>query len=553
MQLAEYYFGDPRLVLVPIEHLSPGGVSDDFADAVAERAGWSADQIARLHDGFRLYWQRTGELARRTSTWAPPRLRHIAVLREPLAMHPYAQLLNASAWTLYTDDLTSPASHPEWIAYLLAHGERCTQLGEVTMAALHNAAWWLERSPAECAAFAAAAAASQRPDGDAFRALAAALPWLQRLFHAHLRPAPAGRQRAIPNSALLVPTEIEAQPPRLVEQWTHVARAATDAYAAAWRAPDTAALDTLCAWLDAAAPPLLLTCRGDPLWDPSAPARTGRLRSELRIAGAAALRDVLADLRCIERHTRRFLASIADLALLPLAGADAEQRGYTYMHRARRLLVYDLDEPGIDRRVGPALPYARAMLGARAAHEWAHLAVDAGWVPLAVASEILAARVAALAQQLDTAIAAAPAACRAATRDDLAELRRGAPSAGDGLAHLLLRRMPDYQANLVAVAFMDEAERETYVRQNVRTLRGTYPPAQLWRMLLRYLYEYQYLRFSAVASPASLFLRSTWCDADFIDSGILRLERFTALAVAVAEICDCYAVDRTRFPGVAFA
>jgi hypothetical protein len=369
VHLAEYYFGDPRVVLVPIEHLSPEGVSDEFATVAAQRAGWSPAEIARLNGGAALYWTRTADLARRTPTWAAPRLRHIAVLREPLAMHPYAQLLNASAWTVYADDLSCAGAHAEWIAYLLAHGDRCTQLGEVTMAALHNAAWWLERSPAECAAFAAAAAASRRPDGDAFRALAAALPWLQRLFHAHLRPAPAGRQRAIPNTALLVPAELEAQPPRLVDQWTRVAHAATDAYAAAWRAPDPAALDTLCAWLEAAAPPLLLTCRGDPLWDPSAPVRTDRLRAELRTAGAAAVRDVLADLLCIERHTRRFLASIADADRLPLAGTDAEQRGYTYMHRAHRLLVYDLEEPGIDRRVGPALPYARAMLGARAAHE----------------------------------------------------------------------------------------------------------------------------------------------------------------------------------------
>ncbi len=69
------------------------------------------------------------------------------------------------------------------------------RLGEVTMAALHHAAWWLERDDAECAAFAAAAARSARPDADAFRLLAAALPWLRRLGHATLRPCRAPTPR----------------------------------------------------------------------------------------------------------------------------------------------------------------------------------------------------------------------------------------------------------------------------------------------------------------------------------------------------------------------
>ena len=192
--LTDYYFADRRLVLVPIEHLRPGRRrATTFAAALTARAGWTAARIALLDAGFALYWRRTTELARHTATWAPPRLRHIAVLREPLAVHPYAQLLNASAWTLYASDLDPADSHAELVAYLLAHGDRAARLGEVTMAALHNAAWWFARSDAECDAFAAAAAASGRPDADAFRALADALPWLRRLAHARLRPAPADR------------------------------------------------------------------------------------------------------------------------------------------------------------------------------------------------------------------------------------------------------------------------------------------------------------------------------------------------------------------------
>ena len=66
-------------------------------------------------------------------------------------------------------------------------------------------------------------------------------------------------------------------------------------------------------------------------------------------------------------------------------------------------------------------------------------------------------------------------------------------------------------------------------------------------MLVRYLYEFQYLRFSAVADRRTFFLRSTWFDADFIDRGVLDEATFDALTAAVAGICDCYAVDESRF------
>jgi hypothetical protein len=548
MRLADYYFADPRLVLVPIEHLSPGGLSDAFAAAAVARGGWTTGHAALLNEAIGLYWARTAELARTTPTWAPPRLRHVAVLREPLAMHPYAQLLNASAWTLYASDLDPAGSHAELVAYLLAHGDRTTRLGEVTLAALHNAAWWFARSDAECAAFAAAAASSTRPDAAAFQALAAALPWLRRLHHARLRPAPAGRHRAIPAPSCWCrrPTR------RRRSVWSTVgppSRAASPIATRRPGAPDGAAVDALADWLATTAPRLLITCRDGALrWEPTAPSDLRPLRAELARAGGAAVRDVHADLAVLDRHTRRFLASLADPDALPACAPDAEQRGYAYMHRARRLLAYNLDEPGIDRRDGPALPYARAMLGARTVHEWAHLAVDAGWVPLALPAAELAQRVAALAVRLEALVAAAPDEIRRGTADDLAALSAGTThTPGTALARLLLRRMPDYQANLLAARYLDEAERETYVRQNVRTLRAEYPAAHRWRMLLRYLYEFQYLRFSAVADRRTFFLRSTWFDADFIEGGVLDEATFDALTSAVAGICDCYAVDEARF------
>src|SRR5262245_38867210 len=262
MTLGDYYFADPRLVLVPIEHLHPGGLTREFAAAVAARRGWSAERIALFDAAFALYWSRTAELARRTRTWAPPRLRHVAVLDEPLAVHPYAQLLNASAWTLYACDFDPARSHAELAAYLLAQGDRTTQLGEVTMAVLHNAAWWFERSDEECAAFATAAAASLRPDAAGLAALADALPWLRRLGHAQLRPVPATGHRSVPGTELRVLLAHADAPTRLVARAAAAARGAVDAYTAAWRASDLGALDALTEWLVAAIPPVMICARG---------------------------------------------------------------------------------------------------------------------------------------------------------------------------------------------------------------------------------------------------------------------------------------------------
>ena len=552
MRLADYYLDDPRLILVPIEHLGPDGMSAEFAALLAERRGWSAARVALFDAGFARYWARGAALARRTRTWLPPRRRHVALAAEPYAIRPYVQLLNTSAWLLYEADVDPDRSHPEFLAYLLAHGDRMAASGEVTVAALHVAAWWLERTDAECDAFAAAAARAARPDAAAFQAVAGALPWLRALRHETLRP-PAGSEshRAIPGTGLLVPPVHDAAPRALVARWTAVARAAVEAYRAAWRAGDPGAVDAVCDWLAADAPPLLVTGAGQRVvWDPDAPARVEALRAALADADGSAVRAIHDDLALVDRRTRAFHAALVDPAALPPPPANTDQSGYTYLHRERRLVAYNLHEPGMERLAGTPLPYARHMLGARTAHEWAHLADAAGWVPRTVPGATFAGLRADLAERLDATIAAAPARVQEVTRGDVARLADGG-SPGRALTRILLSRMPDYRANLVARRFTSEAERETYVRQNVRTLRPEYAPPRLWRMLVRYLYEYQYLGaplgLTSVADPRTFFLESTWFDADFVASGVVDHVRFDELTSSVAALCACYEVDATRF------
>lgn len=544
--LDAFLFHDPRVSLVPIEQLGPGGIFPDFAERLARRTGWSTERVALLDEGLALYWERFEALARRSGDVLPPRLRNVAVVHDADTVRPYASLLNTSTWTLHACDLDPQRSHPELVAYLLAHGERMTETGEVTLAAVHLAPWWFERSDEEQRAFRSAALASTRPDAATYRAIAEAIPWLRELRHARLRPPRQGVHRPIPGTGLLVPRAREELPDRLVAQCRTDATSTLAAFHARFREADGGAADDVCAWLSTDAPPLLVTeRRGAILWDPDVPSRTEGLRGRLASASGAALRDLLADLGVVAGHTRRLLGALAEASALPAADPATAQSGYSYLHVERGLIALNLDEPGIERLAGPSLPYARAMLGARTVHEWAHLAVDGGLVPRTMSEDAWQRLVEHFATLLDETISRAPRAVRERCSPDLRALSRdGSP--GTALAAIFASRIPDYQSNLLGFPFLALVEREAYVRQNVRPLAREYPPAQLWRQLVRALYEYQYLGFSLVPDPRRYFTGATRLEHDFFACGALDEARFDELAGAARAICAAHAVDRAR-------
>lgn len=538
---AELCAADPRVVLVPAEELSPSGLSPAFAAWLQQQAAWSHARVALFDAAFAAWWQRATDLARRCRDWPPPRRRNVAIAHSPDDVPPWAQILNTGTWTLYACDFDPDASHPEFAAWLFAHGDRMALTGEVTEAALRNAAWWFERSEAEVAAFAAAAARSLRPDGDALRLVAAAIPWLRRLAHARLRPpALAGTHRPIAGSELLVGRDLEPEPPALVQATTAIARSVVARHQARWQQPHPPALAALCDWLRDEAPPLRLVARRQRVvWDPAHPDRVGALRAELRACGGAVVASLHADLEVVAARTRAFLAALAEPESLAPVPATMEEAGYVFF-AADGTLALDLHEPGVARLTMPALPFARAMLAARTVHEWGHRADDSGWIPAAVTADEWQRRRAACAEAFAAVFAAAPAAIRRAATADVAAGGGGAAAAdlGTALAAIVAERMPDWRANLLAQRFLAPVEREAYVRQNVRTLDGVMPRQAIGRRLARYLYEAQYLRLSRVADRLAWLRLGTGFGHEFLATGVLTESTLMELDDCVGALCD---------------
>ncbi len=572
--LNDWSFSEAGVAVVPPEAWCDEGIAADWAGQLSSRRGWTADRLTFVGQAFRLYEERSRTLARQDRFWPPPRRRHLVVVDAAYAVRPWSQLLGTTAWLAYREDTEPLCSEVSVLAWLLALGDRMAVTGEITRAAMQSAAWWLLAADAECRQFAEVAAQSRRPDADALRATAVALPWLRRLRHETLAPVDGGLvpgmdrgaagvglagpdrmnaavHRPIPGTGLLVPPESEAAPPALVETWGAVASQALADHAAHWSQPATPAdVGIACAWL-AKAPQVLIVAGTMRIWDPRAPEETARFRELLAEAPGAAVRAIHADLSVMDAHARRFLEAVVEPQLLPRELADVEPRthGYSHLDAGRRLVAYDLQEAGMERLRFPPLPFGRAMLGARTAHEWGHLAAAAGFVGR-LSSEAQCRRTEdTLARMLDDCIAASTALVREQTAADLAMLSRTAPSPGAALARLALARLPDWCANRVARGLMNDVEAEVYARHNVRAIRHEYPSGAGWRLLVRYLYESlflgQALGFAAVPDPVGYVWASTDLAAE-LAPGFIDRERFATLRAALEACCSPWQIDPAR-------
>jgi len=529
-------------VVVLAEHLGPHGLAADARDLLTEREGWPEPDVDLLASGLRLYFRRTHDLARRTVEFSVPLVRNLVVVLAAGNVRPFASLLNVGAWTLDRSDLDALTSHPEVVAWLLALGDRLRTTPDATLAPIQIAAWWFERSEAERAAFTRAVQQSTRPDADCLRTFAASIPHLRDLRHDRLRPVHrAGSHRRIHGTGLLVPPALEAYPPRLAEDLRLGSLAALEAFHRRQGGSSEPAVRELCEWLRDTAPPLVVAGRGGRIhWSRERADRCDLLADLLREAPETAVRSMYRELAITAERTTSFLSALVAPEELAPTDLDAAQEGYVFMHPASGLLAYDPEEPGIERLRGPGIPWAAEMLGARCLHEWAHRAVDSGWVPRVVGDEQWRERLAGLAGLLEEAVAKAPRELRAHA------LEYGSPgSTGAGLAARFAQRLPDHASNLLAAEFWSPVEREVYVAQNVRPLGAFYPPQGVWNKLVRHLYEMQYLAFSSVPDPLRAYASMTDLGED-LDRLRIGPGEFAGLARAAAEVCEVHRIDDSR-------
>jgi hypothetical protein len=411
--------------------------------------------------------------------------------------------------------------------------------------------WFLLRTPEELEDFGAGCHRCTRPDAEAYRALADALPWLRELYHVKWRPPldfATARLHPLRGMELLVPLERVPDLERLVNTFESVGARVIEDYRRAQAAPTRGRdpVDHLCGWLRERKPRVIVVdADQNEVWDPDDPDDVARLRPALDGLTERSAESLCADLETIADTTTRFFTAVRDPDRLPMHGEEVEQEGGAYLHQDRGLMVYALAQPGLDplREEGP--PYHRLLLGARTMHEWGHVATDAGLVAFDDTKHD--ERTAALDEAgeiFDEIIAGATPVQIEGLADELAR-RPAGQSLGRALAEAQLQRMGDYMANLVARALLPLEQMEAYVRANVRSLARQ--PTSLVRRLARLSYEFQYLALSRMRDPEAYFLGSTWFCESYVDAKICTLPAARRLMGCMARVCACYRLDAAGF------
>lgn len=550
--LSNYYFAHREMFLIPIEHMSANGMSSAYRDFLLERALASSAWIDLFNQSFTQYYRRASELAGQAPHyWLPPRLQHACIVTDPKRARPYSQPLNKCSWLLYATDFEPTISNREFATFQFFQAERLGMTREVISAFVKNLSYWLVREDEEIEEFCAGCRQASRPDAAAYRAIAEAIPWILRLSHESMKkPILASIEPlvGIPQTGLLIPRSLQANLNKLVQNLTTVAQEVMTAFLANHQSREKNDANELCAWLRESQPKLLITGPAENiLWDPEKPDEIDAVRAALGGSSKSVIESIREDLRIIDERSRSFLDSLRRPDDLPELHTDMEESGLSYLHVKRRLIAYNLLDPLTDRRRQPSPPYERYMLAARTIHEWGHQAVDAGMVPIAenrrVEYDTLFTQ---LSETFDEIYHAAPANAKTHAAGSIARLA-GGDSPGLALARVSTNRMCDFQANLLSQNYLNAAERETYIRNNVCSLAFEYANTDLFQRLARYVYEYQYLRFSRIDDPFSYFMSSTWFGEQYLKTGILNEDYLKQAIGVLGKLCDCFTIDCSYF------
>ncbi|MGE5714878.1 MAG: hypothetical protein ACM32F_13490 [Betaproteobacteria bacterium] len=540
--LRRFCLAQANAFVVPAEVLGEHGVESAFGALLVREQRLSADQLACLDSGFRLYWQRCRALhAAAPGAWFPPRQTNLLVVAEARGILPYLEPFRGTSSMLYTADLDT---HPEYVAALLVHMERLSLLRSVPATIAYNLSYWFERDAASRMAFTDAARRARRPDAAAFVALAEALGWVDELLQDPLRVP----QQELTEPHLHIDGADLYVPKRLQPQLMALGAAAEDAVRAAVAAPAvvasrSGALDALCDWLlQSRAHVIVHGPHGGTLWTPQHDDPI-RVRRVLADANDDAVASIHADLRTIDERSRQFLGRVHDVDALPTRCSVLETGGGTYIDAARRAVVYEIQQPAFNASAVAAPPYHRLLLGARVMHEWGHIAHTAKILRLPEANRpaYFEAR-AELGTTFARVVAAIPEPQRTAVAEELQSIEPDRDELPKALARKTLARVGDYLANLMSSRLIPNEEMQAYVRTNVT--HHLDEQLGLVSELARYAYEIHYLDLAGL--PRSYFYGTSRFPDHFIDTGIVSAEDAEALFDAAGRVLACYAIDESR-------
>jgi hypothetical protein len=536
--------------LIPLEELTPTGLSPLCGERLQTAGLVTPAWIERFDAAFALYQRRARDLsARAPRSFLPPRRANVCVAREAHRVRPFFQPLGAASWLVDHALFEPAASSLELAAYQFFLAERMGLARAIVPALRQDLGYFLALTPAERDDFRSGCRRAEAGRADGWRALGRALEWLPQAYHEELKPPTVALDLVrVPGTHILLSPRQAEELAALERAWLAAAEQRVRAFHAEHADVHPAEAESLVAWLREAQPLALVTGEaGEILWDPEHPAELAPIRAALTGIPTAAAERVQGDLAVVGARSRAFLDSLVAPDELPRPGPEIDQDGLAYIHRERRLVAYNLREPGMERLREPSVAFERWMLAARTIHEWGHLAVDAGLVPVPSArrSEFTDVREE-LTGLFDALVADSPPALRSLAARELSGLARRLGSAGRALVAQCLGRMSDWQANHLARHYLRPAEHETYVRNNVRPLLTELGPAQLFQALARYAFEYQYLRLDPERDARGYFLACTWFGEQFLARGVLSEARLDALLDAVGRLCRCHEVDRTR-------
>jgi hypothetical protein len=546
MTVTSFAFDHDGCFLLPLEELSPRGMSAELASSLVSRSLLSRGAVelfdaalVRLHD-------RVGALhAAAPGTHAPPRLLNVLCITAADTTRPFFQPLPDMSAVVYAADLDPDLSTPEHAAFQLLFAERLGQSKRYGKALLASLPFLLSLDEAQTAAFIRGAERSTRPDAEMPRRLAALLPRIR----AHALAEGAGLGATPPDgwgklqgTGLAIDRAFFPELARLGSEVEAVAGAVATSYLERQRRRTGRHEDDVVTFLRESRPQLLVLSEdGETLWDPDRPTDTDALSGALASIGELPAKSLVADLTTIDRVTKRFFEAIAEPSALEVPVESLEEAGGVFVHHERKLVAYALVQPGLDARLEAAPPVHRMLLAARTAHEWGHLAVDSGLVPIPEknrrrfdeASEELRALFLRIYGKM-------PASAKPMLDEEVAELEKS----GTRIEMLPLTRIEDYRSNLIARRILRPEELEAYVRVNVRSLAAE--PIGVLQKLARYAYESQYLGLISMTDPFLYLFSGTYLREELIASDLVSEAALRELFGLVRTLCTSYEIDEAK-------